>query len=472
MIVFENTPITTTYSSIPLEKITAFNKNAAYIKEQLTIYDNKIYSALTDITPTVQFVWNSTDTANKYGYDLYNDITIPDPTSVYCTTNTIVWSIRNKKYYSAKADGYVNFTTQDPLVHADFNDLGATPTPLYRTSINLPNGKKDTLYWEYVSSTTQNTMFDKVVNKRATNDRSFTTIGTTTFNNSGTMTLSNPLSSNIYVNDKIKISGTLLNDGYYKILSISVDRLTVSIGLVSVAETITSSFNIYTQTYIKWSGYAIDKIAVFNTICDYVELEVSNGDTTEFINTFELFCFNEPGNNKKYTLSLRETEFINTFELFCFNEPIDKMKNIINLDKTFSQEFELTFFGNTQEIGEVIQGTSYYLGRAEDSTSLTGKNYNPLVEATNGDIYLTDETSPIDVLDEKQINVIYDSNLTSTLNNKMKTLMSKNLVISGDAGDKEDLSFLLTYGFIRDYNFNPEVNHELNKFTFTTREFL
>ena len=61
MIVFESKPITTTFNSIPLENISAFDKNSAYIKGQLVIYSNNVYEALTDITPTVQFVWNSTD---------------------------------------------------------------------------------------------------------------------------------------------------------------------------------------------------------------------------------------------------------------------------------------------------------------------------------------------------------------------------------------------------------------------------
>ena len=305
--------------------------------------------------------------------------------------------------------------------------------------------KKNTAFWGYVNGTNQNTMLDKVINKRAINNRSFTTSGTTTFNGSGVMTLSTALSSNIYVNDKIKISGTTSNDGYYKILNISVNRLVITIGIATISETIATPINIYTQTYIKWSDYGIDKIAIFNTICDFAELKVKNGENTDFINTFELFCF---------------------------NEPTRKLKNIISIDKNFNQDFELTFFGNTQEIGEVMQGTSYYLGMAEDSTAINGKNYNPLVEADNGDIYLQDENTPVMVLDEKQINIIYDTTLNSVLNDKMKTFMSKNLVISGDVGDKEDLAFLLTYGFIRDYSFNPVINDELNKFNFTTREFL
>lgn len=456
MIVFESKPITTTYNSIPLENISSFNKNSSYIQGQLCIYLNNIYSALVDITPTVQFVWNSTDVNNKFGYDLYNDIKIPDPTNVYCTTSTIVWSIRNKKYYQAKATGYVNFITQDPLTPADFNDLGATPTPLYRTELNYPDGKKNTLFWEYISGTNQNTMFDEVINKRAINNRYFATTGTTSFSNTGVITLANPLPTNIFVDDKIKISGTTLNDGYYKIDIISTDRLTVTLDILTVAETITSPIFIYTQTYIKWTDFGIDKIAIFNSICDFAELKVTvNGNTTI------------------YNINMVDTDFINTFELFCFNEPISKMKSIETLIKNFNQEFELTFFGDTQEIGEVLQGSSYYLGKAEDSVTIDGKNYNPLVQADNGDIYLQNENNPIFISNSKSISIAYDSKLNSSLIEKIDELMkNKRLVISGDIGDKEDLPFLLSYCFIEDKQFNPIVNHELNKFTLQTREFL
>ena len=447
MIVFESKKINTTFNSIPLENISTFDKNSAYISGAQRIYDNKIYEALVDIPKTVNHIWNDTDSANKFGFDLYTNARIPDPTNVYIQNGvTLVYIMSNKHYYISKYTGYIDYTVETIIpAPAHFTDLGLTPTPLYRTSLNYPDGKKNTAFWGYVNGTNQNTMFDEVINKRAINNRSFTTTGTTTFNGGGVMTLSTALSSNIYVNDKIKISGTVSNDGIYKILNISVDRLVITIGIATISETVTNAITLYTQTYIKWTDFGIDKIAIFNTICDFAELKVKNGENTDFINTFELFCF---------------------------NEPTRKLKNIISIDKTFTQEFELTFFGNIQEIGEVIQGTSYYLGMAEDSTAINGKNYNPLVEADNGDIYLQDENTPVMVLDEKQINIIYDTTLNSILNDKMKTFMSKNLVISGDVGDKEDLAFLLTYGFIRDYSFNPVVNDELNKFNFTTREFL
>ena len=109
---------------------------------------------------------------------------------------------------------------------------------------------------------------------------------------------------------------------------------------------------------------------------------------------------------------------------------------------------------------------------AKDSTSINGKNYNPLVEADNGDVYLQDETSAINTLNEKAITIVYNSTLNSVLIDKIDTLMSKRLVVAGDTGDREDLPFLVSYCFIRDKNFNPVVNDELNEFTLNIREFL
>lgn len=456
MIIFESKPIITTFNSIPLENISAFDKNSAYIKGTQRIYDNKIYEALTDIPKTVNHIWNDTDSSNKYGFDLYTNAKIPDPTNVYITDGvTLVYVMSNKHYYRAKHTGYVDYTAENPVTPTNFDDLGLTPTPLYRTELNYPDGKKNTLFWEYKSGTNQNTMFDEVINKRAINNRYFMTSGNTTFSSTGTMTLSNALPLDIYVDDKIKISGTTLNDGYYKIILISANRLVVTLDALTDTETVTVPIGIYTQTYIKWSDFGIDKITIFNSICDFVELKVT-------VN----------GNTETYNLDLTDTNFITTFELFCFNEPKSKLKTIQSVIKNFNQDFELTFFGDYQEIGEVIQGSSYYIGKAEDSVSIDGKNYNPLIEAENGDVYLQDETSAINILDGKSISIVYDSALNSALNDKLKSFMSKRIVLSGDTGDNENLPFLLSYCFIKDYNFNPIVNNELNKFTLNIREFL
>lgn len=458
MIVFESKPITTTFNSIPLENISAFDKNSAYVVGAQRIYDKKIYEALGDIPKTVNHVWNDTDSANKFGFDLYTNARIPDPTNVYIQNGvTLVYVMSNKHYYISKYTGYVDYTVETiSPAPAHFTDLGLTPSPLYRTSLNYPDGKKNTAFWGYVNGTNQNTMFDKVINKRAINNRRFTTSGTTTFNGGGVMTLSTALSSNIYVNDKIKISGTTSNDGYYKILNISVDRLVITIGIATISETVTNAITLYTQTYIKWTDFGIDKIAIFNTVCEDIELKVTAGG---YLNTYTFD-------------TMSDTDWINTFKLFCFNEPSMKLNSIFTIPANFNQEFELTFFGNLQEIGEVIAGSSIYLGMVEDNVPIDGKNYNPLVEAYNGDIYLQDEISPITVLDGKRLALVYPSEQTSYYKDLLKTLMSKRLVISGDLGDKEDLPFLLSWCFIRSYNLNAVVNDELNKYNLEIRELL
>lgn len=457
MIVFESKPITTTFNSIPLENISAFDKNSDYVQGSQRIYNNNVYEALTDISKTVNHIWHNLDSSNIYGYDLYTDAKIPDPTNVYVENGiTLVYVMSNKHYYRAKHTGYVDYTAENPVTPTYFDDLGLTPTPLYRTELSYPDGKKNTLFWEYKYGTNRNVMFDEVINKRSINNRNFITIGTTVFSNTGTITLSSALSSNIYQYDKIKIVGTTLNDGVYKIALISTDRLTITLDRLTVSESVASLITLYAQTYIKWTDFGIDKIAIFNTVCEGIELKVTAGG---YLNTYTID-------------TMSDTDWINTFQLFCFNQPDMKLNHTLTVPANFNQEFELTFFGNLQEIGEVIPGSSLYLGIAEDNVPIDGKNYNPLVEADNGDIYLQDEVSPITVLDGKRLGLIYPSTQISYYKDLMKTLMSKRLVISGDIGDKEDLPFLLSWCFIKSYNFNAVVNDELNKYTIEIRELI
>lgn len=456
MIAFVEKPILTTYNSVPLEDISIFDKNSAYIKGSQRIYNENIYEALTDIPKTVNHIWNDLDSLDIYGYDLYTDSRIPNPTSVSITNGvTLVYVKSLKKYFLASATTTVNYSTMNWSTPTNFTDLGATPTPLYRTELNYPDGKKNTLYWSYVSGTNRNTMFDGVINKRTINNRFFQTTGTTTFSNTGVITLSNPLSDNIYEEDKILIDGTTLNDGVYKILSISIDRLTITLYTLTVSEVATGSVYFYTQTYVKWTDFGINALSIFNTICESAELTVTSGLTTD-----------------TYNISMQDTSFINTFELFCFNEPKNLLKNYTEIRKDYNQQFELTFFGTFQEVGEIIQGISLDIGKAEDSSDLSGRNYNPLIEADNGDVYLQDESKPINVASIKSINLVYDSNLTSLKEEDIKSLMSKRIVLAGSVGNEIDLDILLSYCYITNYRFNPVINDELNKYNLEIREFL
>lgn len=457
MIVFESKKINTTFNSIPLEPLSAFDKNSSYAEGSQRIYNNNVYEAATDIPKTVNHLWNDTDPSNKYAYDLYADAIISDPTNIPVINGvTLVYVVSNKHYYLANVTGNVNYTTENFTTPINFTDLGLTPVPLYRIKLNYPDGKTNTSLWEYKYGINKNVMFDEVINRRSINNRTFITTGTTTFSNNGIMTLTNPLSSNIYVSDKIKIVGTMSNDGIYKILNISMDRLTVTIGIASIVEVVSSVISLFTQTYIKWIDFGIDKIAIFNTVCEDIELKVTVGVTTEIYNID----------------TMSDTDWINTLQIFCFNEPTMKLNHVITIPANFNQEFELSFFGNFQEVGEIIQGSSIYLGKVEDNVPIDGKNYNPLVEADNGDIYLQDAKSPITVLDGKRLGLVYPSTQTSYYKELLKTLMSKRLVMSGDAGDKEDLPFLLSWCFIKTYGFNAVTNEDLNKYNLETRELL
>lgn len=453
MIGFKPLNIVPTFSSIPLENIQLFNKNSAYLKDSMVRYGNYKYVALDDITPTVQFVWNSLDVNNKFGFDLYNNIQIPDPTNVYCTTSTIVWSVRNKKYYQAKADGYINFTIQDPISPADFNDLGANPTPLYRIALDFPNGRKDTLSWGYQGSLNRYIMFDSVLNAQTINDRSFTDTGTITLSGN-TCTLTNPLSNNIYELDLIKITGTVNNNHYFKIVSIASNRLSFTVDIAFVSE-VTSLITLHTQTYVKFSGLGIDRVALFDIDCDYINLKYSvNG--VEKVNQ---------------DIEMSDSSFITTFQLFVFNMPRKKRKEIFEIIPDFNQDFEITFFGNTQKIGKLIAGKSIDMGIVEDSVTIDSKVYGEIEEATNGDIYVPTELTQKDVLDRKSFTLIVNKDEFNAVTSRVKELQGNRVVVSGSTEQGDKVPFLLTYGLIRDKSDKPKVKEDYNLYQLELREF-
>ena len=199
----------------------------------------------------------------------------------------------------------------------------------------------------------------------------------------------------------------------------------------------------------------MNAISIFNTLCDSAELKVTSGANTD-----------------TYNFTFSDTSFITTFEIFCFNEPKQTIKNFQEIRRDYNQNFELTFFGTTQEIGEIVQGTSLDIGKAEDSMDLSGKNYNPLVEAENGDVYLQDENSIINIATTKSISLVYNSNETALKEQDIKDFMSKRIVLAGNIGNESNQDILLAYCFITNYRFNPVVNDELNKYTLDIREFL
>jgi len=454
MIGFTPQNIGLTYSSIPLENLLLFDKNIAYLKGSEVRHGNYHFVALKDITPTVHYTWNSLNPSNKFGWDLYNDIQIPDPTKVPTVADvTIVWSIRNQKYYKAKHTQLTDFTIQDPLAPADFVDIGSNPNPLYRISLSYPIPKKDTTEWGYEGVLNRYIMFDGILNNQTRNSRSFTDLGSVNFN-TNICSLSTPLSKDIYVEDKIKIVGTNLNNGYFKIVSIEPDRLSFTIDTTFEDEIITN-VTFYAQTYIKFSNFGIDRIALFNTDCERVKVQYSvNG--VEKINQI---------------IEMSDYSFLTDFKTFCFNQPRKKGSEIVEFYPTFGQDFEITFFGDYQSIGEILIGTSVDLGIVEDSVSIDGKVYGTLEEASNGDLYSPTDLTQKDVLDRKQFTLVVDEEAKDTYMQRIKSLLGQKVVISGSQSQGDKQKMILTHGIIRDYNFNPRVNQEKNTYKFEIREF-
>ena len=103
MIGFSPKPINLSYSSIPLENISEFDKNSSYVLGSIRKYGNNKYVALDDIPQTVHHVWNDTDPLNIYGFDLYTNSIIQNPKNVYIESGvTLVYVMSSKKYFRAK----------------------------------------------------------------------------------------------------------------------------------------------------------------------------------------------------------------------------------------------------------------------------------------------------------------------------------------------------------------------------------
>lgn len=461
MIAFTPNDLITTFNSIPLESISNFNKNEGYPKGAIRIYQDKKYEALTDIPKTVNLIYSYEDSNNIYAYNLYTEQNEEDLTSIDIVNNeTLIYTISNdsanKKYFKATSTGTIDLTSEDFAAPTNFTDLGVTPDPLYRINLNYPNGRKDTLYWKYLGATNRETMFDGVLNRRSINDRQFTTSLQVIFDStSKTITLGEPLSDNFYELDKIEITGSDFNNGLYKINTISVDRLTITIDEDLTDETITSVINFYAQTYIIWEDLGIDKIAIFNTLCDEVELKVYVDDVLK----------------DTYNDIMSDSSFITTFELFVFNQPRRKTRTIFTMPKNYNQKFELTFKGLTQEIGEVLYGSSSYIGKALDNMTIDSKTYNNIIEAANGDVYFEDEVDNITVLDKKTFDMLIDSFQVSAIQRLIKSLIGRKIVLSGSVGDENGLDYLLSYGFTRDSRATPERQNEKSKYKLEIREF-
>ena len=165
------------------------------------------------------------------------------------------------------------------------------------------------------------------------------------------------------------------------------------------------------------------------------------------------------------------TSFINTFEIFCFNQPKTIYSSIFEIYPNYGQLFEITFFGNTQKIGEIIQGVSIDLGKVEDTMDVNGKVYATITEADNGDIYVDENITQNDILERKNFTMVVDTNKIDSYKDNIKALLGKKIVLSGSEIDNDNYRILLTYGFIRENNFKPKIKEEISTYNFEIREF-
>ena len=442
------------HNSIPLEDISQFNRLDSYVKGSYRIYNDIIYKALQNIKAMTRYTWYNEDSNNNYGYDNLNQKIVPDPTNVYIENGvTVVYVQSNLKYYIAKSTGYIDFTIEDPITPANFDSLG-TDTD-YRFEEILPNGKKNTLNWGYEGSTNQTVMFDGVINKQSENNRSISR--TDISFDSATNTISSTTKiTNIFNNDKILVKNSYFNNGEYTVDTVSVDKLSFTIKEIGTLtdESSGANINIYTYSYVKFTDSGIDKIAIFNTICEVIEIKT----TVETIETI-------------YTIDMIDTDNIIDFETFVFEDTLQLKKIIQTIPRDLGVEFEITFKGLSQYIGELIIGKSFDLGKAEDTANLDSNSYNTVVEANNGDVYF-DEEDLSRVVTKTAYTVVVPTNEMESMFGQNNKLINKRLVINGSNKDKGDIKYLISYGFGRSYKFTPKTTHELSTYKFEFRSIL
>ena len=454
MIAFTPIDINPSYSSIPLEEYIDYNKNSPYPQGSVIKHGRHKYIALRDIPPTVNYTFNKTNPIGKQLFNLYTEEYMPDIDNIDIVENeTLFWSILDKKYFKAKTTKSIDLTVGNPFDETDFEDLGINPTPLYRTKIEIPHDRKDTLDWGYDGALNRYKMFDSIINSGTVNNRKFTDIGMVAFNNNKII-LSNKLSSDIFIEDLILIDGTLLNNKIVKILDISNDRRTITVDNTFADETV-DDVTLYTQTRIVFNTLGIDKIALYSVDCENIEIKYYVGDIERLSKREQML----------------DHSFITTFELFCFNMPEKKTNIIFDIIKQFNQTIELTFFGRYQNIGELLIGSSIYLGTVEDSISVDGKVYGEIVEANNGDIYVSEDITIENSLERKSFTMVIKQFESDMYREIMKRLIGKRVVLSGNLLYNDDEKVLLTYGLIKDYKFSPQINHELSTYQFEIREF-
>lgn len=438
------------YSSVPQDEYSNFDKMSGYLAGAFRIYKDIVYRTLQAIDPMCDINYYNEDSLNLWAFDNLSEKEI-DYTAVPVVTNTtIVWEQTTGNYYKALVTSNVDLSTSltDSLI---FEDLGTTG---YRNTFIYPNGKENTLYWEYNGSTNRNTMFDGVVNAQTINDRQV--IQTDISFTASTNTISSLTKfENIFADDKILISGSVSNNGEYTVDTVAPDKLsfTVKETGVLVDETAGATVRISTYTYIKFIATGVDKIAIFNTFCDEIEIVATYG---ALVNT--------------YNIEMIDKSVVTDFSDFCFLDADQLKKLIQNVDRDYNVQFEITFKGTTQRIGEVVIGDSFDMGKGLDSASLDGQSYNNAIEASNGDVYF-----PIDeqrVITRTAYEVLIPTNNIEAKFRQNNRLLNQLMVINGSNEDKGDLQYLVSYGFFNKYKMKPKTTGQDSTYSFEFRSIL
>lgn len=439
------------YTSIPQDDYSTFDKMEGYLLGAFRIYKNIVYKTLQAIDPMVIINYYDEDSNNIRAFNNVTEKDI-DYTAVDIVNGvTTVWEQSTQKYFKALVTSTVDLSTSlnNPLI---FDDLGTTAD--YRNVFIYPNGKEDTLYWSYQGSTNRTTMFDGVVNAQSINDRQVIQTDISFTASSDTISSLTKF-ENIFDDDKIVIAGSISNNGEYTVDTVAIDKLSFTIKEtgVLVDELAGATVRISTYTYIKFTATGVDKVAIFNTFCDEIEIVTTNG---AIVNS--------------YIIEMIDKTVITTFKEFCFVDPDELNKLIQTVIPDYDVNFEIIFKGSTQRIGEVVIGSSFDMGCGLDSVSLDGQSYNNAIEATNGDVYFPDDEQR--VVTRTSYEVLTPTNNVEEKFRLNNSLLNQLMVINGSNEDKGDLQYLVSYGFYNKYKMKPKTTSQDSTYTFEFRSVL
>lgn len=212
-----------------------------------------------------------------------------------------------------------------------------------------------------------------------------------------------------------------------------------------------------TDCSIEFTATGIDRIAVFNVFCDEVEVIGTLDDLTEIYRS---------------TKQMLNTDSIIDFETYCFDEIKAMPRAIWSIPKDYSVNFEIIFKGTDVKIGEVLIGRSMFIGVATDTATLKAKSYSQIIESTNGDVFFDEGDSQLKIKEEVNYEVVFDTNTINAQTDLNKKLINKKLVVSGSDMDDENLRFLVTYGYGKDFALKPKMKFDKSTYNFQFISFL